>query len=364
MQELIRLSRGVATELAAKFRGDPGGELTAWLHIALEREALVASLYDGRSMERRLESLPWRLGRCAAAKVNAIRSNEETHVATIRALLGADCALRRALTEGWGRLQGLVLSQLASSQDFARAIGLFLLELGARSADERAAGQAVASLEAGDFLTFSRALEITAVESYQRVATLLTTLRRAGGQPPYSIALHLTLVRILRDERVHRDVFHVLHRALNGAEAVRARAPFTELPSAIAAQPATNAAELNALCRAILAFHYGVGVPAGALPNELAAAAAGYWRWQLRNPRRHSYLIEHQMRHPLPTDREILLCGTAGLGGLLRAARSFRRFSNERVLPRLLAEGGRPRKLRRDAMSTSPAATLAASSRR
>ncbi len=362
MQELIRLSRGVAAELAAKFRGDPAGELAAGLHIALERESLVASLYDGHSMGSRLESLPWRVGRCAAAKVNAIRSNEETHVAIIRALLGADCLVRRALTEGWGRLQGMVLNQLASSQALARAMGLFLLELGARSAEERAAGRAVASLDAGHFLTFSRTLEVTAVESYQRVATLLTMLRRAGGRPPYTLSLHLTLLRILRDERVHRDVFHVLHRMLNGAEAAPARAPYTELPTAIAAQPVSSATELNGLCRTILAFHYGVAIPAGAAPEEVVDAAVSYWQWQLSHPRRHSYLFEHQMRQPLPPERDILLCGTAGLAGLVRGVRWFRRFANERLLPKLI-ESGRVRGGRRYAMTTSYAAALAANSR-
>ncbi len=337
MQELIRLSRGVAAELASKFRGDPGGELIAWLQIALEREALVASLYDGRSMESRLASLPWHLGRCAAGKVNAIRANEETHVAAIRALLAGDCPLRRALREGWGRLQGFVLSQLASSQAFVRAIGLFLLELGARSPDERAAGRAVASLDAGAFLTFSRTLEITAVESYQRVATLLTRLRRAGGRPPYSTSLHLKLVRILRDERVHRDVFHVLHRALNGPEISPSRAPFTELPGALAAHRIANAAQLNDVCRAILSFHYGVAIPERASGKEVADAAVSYWRWQLGHPRRHSYVMEHQLWQVLPRPDEILLCGTAGLGGLTRGVRTFGRFSNAPLSPRLVA---------------------------
>ena len=171
MEELVALSRSVAAELASAFRNDPGAELAAWFRIALEREGLVASLYSGQSIASRLQSFPKPLRRSAIAKVNGICANEETHVAMIRGLLAAECPWPEvALREIWGRLQGIVLNQLAGTNDVAWAVALLLLAVGARSERERAAARAVAGFDAAGFLRFTRTLEITAVESYQRIA--------------------------------------------------------------------------------------------------------------------------------------------------------------------------------------------------
>jgi len=343
MEELIELSRGVAADLAAEFRGDPCGELAAWLQIALEREGLVASLYERQSIEGRLKSLPKSVARGARAKVNGICANEETHVAVIRALLAADWAWPQlALKEGWGRLQGLVLGRLAGTNAFARAIALILLELGARSAGERAAGRAVAGLDAGGFLKFSRTLEITAVESYQRVVALLAALRRNERGSPHNLALHLKLLRILRDERVHRDVFHVLHRAFgdDGAPPHRsADSAATELPDTITSRPISNRADLNEVCRAILTFHYGAALPAGAPREEALRTAIDYWRWQMENPRRKSYLVECQLQDVFRPAGDILLLGTAGLQHVVRGTSSIRSLRFDRNIPCYLAEG-------------------------
>jgi hypothetical protein len=341
MEELIELSRAVAADLAAEFRSDPRGELAAWLRIALEREGLVASLYERRSIERRLKSLPKSVARGALAKVNGICANEETHVTVIRALLAADCAWPHlALKEGWGRLQGFVLSRLAGTNALARAIALVLLDLGARSASERAAGRAVAGLDAGGFLRFSRTLEITAVESYQRVAALLAALQRSDRGSPRGPALHLKLLRILRDERVHRDVFHVLYGACGGDGAPRrsADSEVTELPDRIRSRPISSRADLNEVCRAILTFHYGAALPAGAPREEAFRTAVDYWRWQMENPRRKSYLVESQRQDVLLPQGDILLLGTAGLEHVVRGIPSMRshRF-DRRLIPWLMA---------------------------
>ena len=319
------------------------GELAAWLQIALEREGLVASLYERRSIERRLKSLPKSVARSALAKVNGICANEEKHVAVIRALLAADWAWPQlALKEGWGRLQGFVLSRLAGTNALARAIALILLELGARSASERAAGRAVAGLDAGGFLRFSRTLEITAVESYQRVAALLAALRRDERGSPHSLALHLRMLRILRDERVHRDVFHVLYGAFGGDGAAPRRSAdseATELPDSITSRPISSRADLNEVCRAILMFHYGAALPAGARPEEAIRTAVDYWRWQMENPRRTSYLVEYQRQDVFLPQGDILLLGTAGLGHVVRGIPSMRSHRFDRhLMPSLMAE--------------------------
>jgi len=342
MQELIALSRGVAAELATAFRGDPRGELAAWLHIALQREGLVASLYDRHSVEGRLQSLPKDIARSALAKLNGICANEESHVAVIRALLAPACPWpQRVLEEGWGRLQGLVLGQLAGSNALTRAVAQLLLEIGARSTDERAAGRAVAGLDVGGFLRFSRTLEVTAVESYQRVARLLAVLHRRERGSSHSLTLSLQILRILRDERVHRDVLHVLYGAFggDGSLAGRHEEGATELPESITTRPIASRADLNAVCRAILAFHYGAALPADASPDDAMRAAADYWRWQLADPRRTSYLGERQRRDALSPDGDILLLGTAGLQHVVRGIPSIRcqRF-DRRLIPRLVAE--------------------------
>ncbi|HXQ23537.1 MAG TPA: ferritin-like domain-containing protein [Candidatus Acidoferrales bacterium] len=343
MEALIELSRAVAADLAAEFRDDPHAELAAWLHIALEREAMVASLYQEQSVESRLKSLPKSLARSTIAKVNAICANEEAHVTVIRALLAADCPWPQlALTEGWGRLQGIVLSQLAGSNAFAQLIALILLELGARSERERAAGKTLARLDAGGFLKFSRTLEVTAVESYQRVATLLAALRRAHNGSLSSLALDLKILGILRDERVHRDVFHVLHRAFGGDGAHHSDgAEATELPDSITTLPISSPAELNAACRAILTFHYGAALPANAPPQEAMRVAVDYWRWQMENPFGKSYLVECQ-RENTCGEADILLLGTAGLGRAVRGVRATRpRRVDQQRIAALMAEHAR-----------------------
>ena len=346
MEELVELSRAVAVDLAAEFDGDPRAELAAWLYIALEREGLVASLYERRSIESRLKSLPKSVARSALAKVNGICANEETHVTVIRALLTADCAWPQlALKEGWGRLQGLVLSRLAGTNALARAIALILLEVGARSARERAAGRAVAGLDAGGFLRFSRTLEITAVESYQRVVALLAALRRDDRDSPRSLGVHLKLLRILRDERVHRDVFHVLHRAFggDGAPPRRADSEATELPDSITNWPISSRADLNDVCRAILTFHYGAVLPSAAPPEKAIRTAVDYWRWQMEHPRRRSYLVEYQRQDVFNPRGDILLLGAAGLEHVVRGIPSMRSHrSDRRLIPWFMAESLRP----------------------
>lgn len=340
MEELVALSRSVAAELASAFRNDPGAELAAWFRIALEREGLVASLYSGQSIASRLQSFPKPLRRSAIAKVNGICANEETHVAMIRGLLAAECPWPEvALREIWGRLQGIVLNQLAGTNDVAWAVALLLLAVGARSERERAAARAVAGFDAAGFLRFTRTLEITAVESYQRIVTLMAALRRSPDASPYNFSAHVKLLGILRDERVHRDVLHVLYRSCGGRTPRRTpRIEETELPAGILRRRLTRPADLNAVCRAILIFHYGAALPSGASPQEARRAAVDYWRWQMDNSLRQSYFVECQGQDVFAPDGDILLVGTAGLDHVLIGASHFRRVDRH-FLPGFLAHG-------------------------
>ncbi len=312
MRALLELSRAVAAELAAEFHNDPRGELTAWLHVALEREGMVARLYRREAIESRFESLPGGLARSAIEKLKGIGVQEAKHVAYIRALLAPDSAWPRvALRETWGRLQGIVVDHIAGANTVARAIGLIMLQLGARSSRERAAARTVAGLGACEFLKFSRTLEITAVESYQRVVALLAALRLQGAWPD-SFAVNVKILEILRDERVHRDVFHVLYGAFGG-EKTRHDSETTELPESVANRPISSPADLTEVCRAILTFHYGVAVPSDAPPHAAVRAAIDYWRWQMANPFGTSYLVECQRQDVFHPQGDILLLGTAGL---------------------------------------------------
>lgn len=321
MREFIDMSRAAAADLAAAFHNDPRAELAAWFRVALEREGMIARLYDRRAVESRFASLPAHLARSAIAMLNGIGVREEEHVSVIRELLAAaPTCLHVALKERWGRLQGLVLHQLASANVFARAVALLMLRLGARSTRERMAARTVAGLDTGGFLALSRTLEITAVESYQRMAGLLAAVPRPEGEGRYSVAVDLKILEILRDERVHRDVFHVLHKAVSGAGigAHFAESEVTELPDDIAARPISSPPDLQDVCRAILAFHYGAALPAGAPPEEVTRVAAGYWHWQMEDPRRGSYLVDCQRQNVFRADGDVLLLGTAGLEDVAR----------------------------------------------
>jgi hypothetical protein len=323
MQEFIHLSRAVAADLAAEFRDDPEGELAAWLQVALEREGTIARLYRRRTVERRFASLPAPLARCAITKLNGIGAREAQHVTVIRALAAAQSAWPHvALKESWGRLQGIVLSHLAGANAFARVVALIMLNLGARSSSECAAARTVAGLDARGFLALSRTLEITAVESYQRILALLAALSDRDGSL-HNVTVRCKLLGILRDERVHRDVFHILHVALDpeGGTA-RAGDAETELPESVATRPIAGPADLNALCRAILALHYGAAIPRGAPRDDARRAAVDFWRWQMENPLRTSYLVEYQRQDLLRPDGDVLLLGTAGLEDVARERRA------------------------------------------
>ena len=347
MDEFIAFSRAVAADLAAEFRDDPQGELAAWLRIALEREGMVASLYRSQSAEARFAAIPKRWTRAVLAKVNAICANEESHVNIIRGLFAPQLAWPHvALKESWGRLQGIVLNQLAGASSFGQAMGRVMLRLGARSSQERAAATAVARLDACGFLQLSRTLEVTAVESYERIVTLMSLLRRRRRSPPAVVALQLQLIGILRDERVHRDVFAVLCNTFpatavpdGAAQATRASA----IPKQVAARPLDSPAELNAVCRDILTFHYGAALPRGASPAATLQTALEYWHWQLKHPLRRSFFAESQRRRSAGDSADVLLLGTAGLDDALRGARQFRaHLFDEGVIPWCLAQGPHP----------------------
>lgn len=341
--EFLELSRAVAADLAAEFRDDPRGELAAWLHIALEREGMVASLYQRHSVESRFERLPKRLSRAAIALVSDVCANEEKHVAAIRALLATDRAWpHTAFKESWGRLQGMVLNQIAAANPVVRALAPLVLTLGARSYRERAAASTVAELDTSGFLKLSRTLEITAVESYQRVVALLTAPSHPERPLPYSLALHLEMLGILRDERVHRDIFHVLYRTFgtDGARRGAHDAVVTELPERVATRPISSPAELNEVCRAILVFHYGAALPSGAPPDEAMRVAVDFWRWHMQNPRRKSYLVERQRQDLFASRRDILLLGTAGLESVVRGMPAVRSYLlGQGLIPWFMAEG-------------------------
>ena len=208
---------------------------------------------------------------------------------------------------------------------------------------ERAAASAVAGLDAaGSWRSVARS-EITAVESYQRVVALLTALGRRGRAVPYRLALHLEMLGILRDERVHRDVFHVLHRAFGGERMRRAANTARgrrSCPTSLVMRPITRPAELSAVCRAILAFHYGAALPSGAPPEVAMRTAVDYWRWHMDDPRRKSYLVDRQRQDIFDARHGMLLLGTAGLEAVVRGMPVVRLYHLEQgAIPWFMSEG-------------------------
>jgi hypothetical protein len=200
----------------------------------------------------------------------------------------------------------------------------------------------VAELDARGFFELSRTLEITAVESYRRVVALLTALS-SSGTSPYSLSLHLEILGMLRDERVHRDVFHVLSGACGGDRLGPRRARksgATELPDSIVTRSISGSADLNTVGRAILTFHYGAAIPAGAPPDETMRTAVAYWRWQMENPLRTSYFVECQRQDVFRYRGNILLLGTAGLEDVVRGRKSIRcHLLDQRLIPWCMADG-------------------------
>jgi hypothetical protein len=156
--------------------------------------------------------------------------------------------------------------------------------------------------------------------------------------------MQLKILSILRDEQVHRDVLQVLCARLSGRAFRRHHGEPTATTvgcARISTYAMASSADLNQVCRAILAFHYGAVLPAGAGREQILNTAAAYWRWQAANPWRESYLVDHQRRDPFGPGGDIVLLGTAGFEHVVKGMRSvvLQRLDRH-LLPQLTSRNG------------------------
>src|SRR4051794_31372156 len=91
--EIVQFANRAANDLAVEFHDDPKGEFIAWLHVALEREAMVAAAYDPDHLERHLsrlkatESVPDVVLTLLHRTIGDVWAQEEGHTAYIRACI-------------------------------------------------------------------------------------------------------------------------------------------------------------------------------------------------------------------------------------------------------------------------------------
>lgn len=226
----------VAAQVAIDYTGNPLGELTVWLQMALRREASVSQVYDVGNLERRLA-----LVRCPREHIDLLHrvfsniwAQEKAHAAYLESMLSG--VVRRAGLLPWltsrvdavlGGLEGQLLSARTSPGLSQRLKSAVMLACGNLVQDVPEFVGDLEALSFRDFCLLNAELEITAIHGYQRMLVLLEAL---DGHP---LALDTTfatdLEHFVRDEQFHNQTFLAMDSWFSPARPAlegRARQPF------------------------------------------------------------------------------------------------------------------------------------------
>jgi hypothetical protein len=204
----------VAVLVAAEHAGDPLGELTVWLQMALRREASVGQMYDVTNLERRLA-----LVRCPRAHIELVRvtfsniwAQEKGHAAYLEAMLAA--VVRRRGVLPWlssrvdavlGSLEGQLLSARTSPGLGQKLKSTVMLRAGKLVQDVPDFVAALTALPFRDFCLLNAELEVTAIHGYQRMLALLELLGDHSFMRDTTFKADLT--HFVRDEQFHNQTF-------------------------------------------------------------------------------------------------------------------------------------------------------------
>lgn len=204
----------VAVLVAAEHAGDPLGELTVWLQMALRREASVGQMYDVVNLERRLA-----LVRCPRAHIELVRvtfsniwAQEKGHAAYLEAMLAG--VVRRRGVLPWltsrvdavlGSLEGQLLSARTSPGLGQKLKSAVMLRAGRLVQDVPDFVATLTALPFRDFCLLNAELEVTAIHGYQRMLELLDQLEDHSFMR--DTTFKADLAHFVRDEQFHNQTF-------------------------------------------------------------------------------------------------------------------------------------------------------------
>jgi hypothetical protein len=183
--EIVPGSGDLGAVYAARFEGDPGGELQAWLHIAARREAAISKIHRDLLRRSDLANPTSAATEMTGEVVSLIAHHEDGHRDFIESVLAgapfcgrtfaADLMIWLATTES--TLLDPLTSRLGAEPDL------------------------------GHLLSLCSVLERAAREPYVHLATLACALRESGSgrQEPDGLSRELNLNVV--EEEVHEQAF-------------------------------------------------------------------------------------------------------------------------------------------------------------
>jgi len=221
---IIEYTEEVAGEIAYQHADDPVGELTLWLRLAHQREAMVTQLYELAGFEARLAAEPpGSVGGVIASVVRGIWAHERSHTEFLASIRdGGDSW--RALAE----LQGLVEGWVVKRALHGSAGGRLLIAVGASIGKVPAFARDLNQMSLLELLSFSAELETTARMGYQRILQIASRLTdRKAAAEAFGFTFQYDVARIEREETFHEQSFFEMKRWLGEGGAVSA-APSAE----------------------------------------------------------------------------------------------------------------------------------------
>lgn len=207
----------VAAVVAARYVGDPAGELVVWLETALRRESSVGELYGHSSLEMRLAELraPRDVVRVVETMIGNVWAQEKGHAAYLDGVLVAvarEPSLRArvvARVEGlMGAIEGYVMHAKTAPSRTARAKARLLLAIGQKVQHVPDFVAAMSTMSFREYCLLNADLESTAIMGYERMLALLARLPDDGIGGATTLAADLA--KLTADERFHHDLFRAL----------------------------------------------------------------------------------------------------------------------------------------------------------
>lgn len=215
-ERILQETATLAGEYAARFQGDPDGELRAWLHIAVRREAMVTSVYQEPNRVQRLPRPRAPAGEVAWDALTLIWQQEAGHTTFVETRLRDGLLRDRTRStelDLWqGTLEGKFLTALTGRPGLLRILSKLAVEFGGRIAPSAVPDFAreLSELDLGEFFLLCSALEATARQCYARMEALAASVADRLARDVPSVQLrNLTqeLHRATLDETFHEAAF-------------------------------------------------------------------------------------------------------------------------------------------------------------
>jgi hypothetical protein len=220
-KDFIQLAHEGQMKLKDTFASSPEMELLAWLRIAVQREAMVSTLYKPSNVSAQLDtwareiSVPSEVVGEIITAINGVWSQENAHEHFFKAVLFGiyrqdtlSTELQTELEGAYGSWQGKMLAALLTQRSLRRHFAQIAVTVGSYLTD---VPEYVRQLEKARFpqiCTINADLESTAVSGYRRMRELIEALK---DRPEVAnTALDVDIDKITFDEQYHESLFRSL----------------------------------------------------------------------------------------------------------------------------------------------------------